>query len=726
MDDALPPPARCRGLLVGAALLYAAAALALTWPMARHLGDRLPGYPTDPLQALWVMGWYRDCLTHGRLPFHCPEIQYPTGAALGNFSPLHLAAVLFLPLSAVCDNDVLCYNLVWLASLTFTGVGTLVLVERLVGDRACAFFGGLMGMASGPVLLHAQGHLELVAVGGLPLFLVAWIDLVEAPSGRRLLAAAFWYVIVALSAAYFAVFALVPAAVFLLTQLAGEPRPFAALRARLRPLAGFVALTLPCLLLLFSGQLLSRFQGHALPRPSGEAVYYGAPVWSAHVPARSHLLGSVLPYSLYEKVGSPEIECCSYLGLVPLLLIGYAAVARVELRWRGSFWLLVGLLMVLSWGMCLRLGSLRVSMPAEWLRTVLPPFQLIRVPARFNLLLAVTAPVLAAAGLRHLLARLGRARAAASVLLTVVAAAELAIVPFPTSAAPTMPGCYEFVRARAPGARVLEAPQYGSGSSEPVNVAAMYWQPRHGLTTTAGYSGFDHVPHDTRFFFASPFAAPLLDRPQALARPGAMTIDLIGDVGWRDSAWLYLTTHEIDFVVLHEGPGLVRCDPESLAAMRRELAEAEVGAGPGWRVYDRRRLREPERPTLLGTNGWRYRAPWHGRVAGAMTRVGRLAVFNPCPEQPLTFRLDAVAFRRPRTVRLLADGQELARWTIGPEEYAVYESPPVHLRAGRTELVLECDSDDAPSRGERTYEGDPTPYSLRVARMSLAPVAVTP
>src|SRR5262249_20998963 len=98
------------------------------------LGSDLPE-ACDALQHLWVMRWYKTCLFEGRWPLLCPEIQHPVGAPLGNFSPLHLQSLLYLPLSLLSGSDILCYNLVWLTGLLLTGLGTSLLAWRVVRDR---------------------------------------------------------------------------------------------------------------------------------------------------------------------------------------------------------------------------------------------------------------------------------------------------------------------------------------------------------------------------------------------------------------------------------------------------------------------------------------------------------------------------------------------------------------------------------------------------------------
>src|SRR5690242_11728661 len=114
LPESNAPQARLScGVLLGVLLLYATAVFCATYPALLTSTTRLVGSRCDPLQSLWLMRWYKDCLLHGRSPLHCGAIQYPVGAPLGNFSPLHLQAFLYIPLSLVLDNDILCYNLIW-------------------------------------------------------------------------------------------------------------------------------------------------------------------------------------------------------------------------------------------------------------------------------------------------------------------------------------------------------------------------------------------------------------------------------------------------------------------------------------------------------------------------------------------------------------------------------------------------------------------------------------
>src|SRR5690606_36084425 len=98
--------------------------------------------------------------------------------------------------------------------LIFTGMGTFGLAWSLLRHRASACFAGMLAMLSTPVLLHARDHLDIIFAGGMPLFLAAWVRLVDRPTRGRCLAAAGAFLLVAACHPYHMVFVTVPAALY--------------------------------------------------------------------------------------------------------------------------------------------------------------------------------------------------------------------------------------------------------------------------------------------------------------------------------------------------------------------------------------------------------------------------------------------------------------------------------------------------------------------------------
>jgi hypothetical protein len=711
--------------LAAALACYLVAALIGTYPAVWTFGSRFPGSRCDPLQALRVMRWYKDWL-HGDQPLLlCPGLQYPVGAPLGNFSPLHFQALLYLPLSLTGADDILCYNLIWLSNLVFTAMGTFLLAWHVLGDRWCAGFAGLAAMLSGPMLLHALGHLELITLGWVPLFVVGWMHWVDRPTWRGLFAAVVLYVLVAASAAYFAVFALAPAGLYLVWSGAREGGRGLLLwwRARVGWLLVFGVLAGACLAVLFYPQLWSRAHGYAAPRGTGEFFRFRAPLWSYVLPSALHPLGRGWPASetCYDEAGFFPVESCSYLGVVVWLLMVYAAVARVRFPQVGYWWLLLLTCVVLSLGPSCDLFGCRLPMPAGWLQHWFFPIRLLRAPARFNLFAAVFAAVLAAAGLRRLLAQLNRPtwRGVLFAGCCAAALADLGLAPFVTAEMPSMPGCYDFMLRRRPGASFLEAPQRPSGEGSDLNAACGYWQSHHHGRTTAGYSGFSNRRADDLLLTPSPFARDEFLRDDFLTNSATTSISLASDVRFDDYAWLYLAVHHLDFVVLHKKSDLVG---DCLAGVERLWSRWQafrIFEDEATVVYDLSLLGKPQRPTPLCTDGWHYRIDWHGLPCRLVSHSARLSLFNPDAERPLVLVLEGMGFREKRTVRLCVGNRELAVWQVTPDQFQTCSSPPFRLPAGVTEVSLESDGDSRPAGQDWSAEGDRNAYSLRVASIRL-------
>jgi hypothetical protein len=637
---------------------------------------------------------------------------------------MHFQALLYIPLSLAISNDVLCYNLLWMFGMVTTGLGTFLLAWRVIRDRWCAGFGGMLAMLSAPMLFHGAAQLELIYLGAFPLFLLTWMRLFDRPSRGRLAAAAGAYILVTLCTAYYAVYCVFPAALYFVWKgsIVGPRGAWPWFRDRVRWLAAFSVLVLPCLVLLFGNHIWAMRHGYTLPRSLGEFRNLSVPLWGYAVPSGMHALGRMFPSSWYATSGLvPKLgECCAYLGVVALALIAYAAAFHVKFRDAAFWWACLAMIVVLSGGTAWTIAGYEVNLPGLWLKKHFPLFQMIRCATRFDLFAAVIAGLVAACGLKHLLAHLPRSwmRGAVLAVLTVGAVADLAMVPYWKTEIPPPPGCYAFMKRTAPGAAFVEVPQFGSLGSD-LNSLCAYWQTLHRGRTTAGYCTPPNEIYDNTLTYNSPFTAERLARPDYLADPDRTRLEFVGDVAFRDYAWLYLSRHDFRFLVLHQSPlalqGGVRLD-----RLKSALALAKVYEDPESVVYDRDRLPAPDRPVMVPTLGWRV-APEHTtqRVAD---RRAYLTLYTPGPQHDLRLALDARSLHRPRHVRLLVGGRELASWTVGPREFRGLTCPAFRLPAGLHELVLESDKVSRPRYPEETLQdNDLAPYSLRVDRLELEP-----
>ena len=149
----------------GAALLFAALTLVLTWPLARGLARDLPGDFGDPLFVTWVLAW--DAAHLGRGLWNA-NIFYPHPLTLAYSEHFLPQAIEILPVYALTRNPILCYNLVFLSTFVLSGTAMFVLVRELTNSRSAGIVAGLAFMCA-PYRLANLPHLQVLSTGWMPL-----------------------------------------------------------------------------------------------------------------------------------------------------------------------------------------------------------------------------------------------------------------------------------------------------------------------------------------------------------------------------------------------------------------------------------------------------------------------------------------------------------------------------------------------------------------------------
>lgn len=704
--------------------LYLLVIVAATWPFAMTFGSKIPS-TGDPLQHLWVMRWYKQCLVEGKSPLICPELQYPAGASLGNFSPLHLQSLVYLIVSPIVQHDAARYNLVWLTGLLLTGMGTFALARYVLRDDGAATLAGLLAMLSGPVMVHSHAHVELVYVGGFPIFLLTWMRFIDRPGLGRMIGAAAGFVFLGMCAAYFLVFALFPAGLYLVWKASRQPkaevRPW--LLTRIPWLVGFVVASLPVILCLFAGQFWNAISGQASLRPRAEFDRYGAPWWAYFVPVPGQVLQGFFPFDVYGVTQTPG-EGVAYLGIVTIGLLARAWVGGVRFRDSGFWWLTTSILVVLSLGSSLNYGIHRIGLPAGWLRDWewFVPFRLIRVPARFKLFVPVCTGIIAGAAWMRWRRRWSGpvSRRIAFGVVLLVAVADLAHIPYNAEPVPDLPKGYAWIRDKDPEAAWVDVPHMNSGNAHALNSVYTYWQALHGGRTTAGYSGHQNKSQDDLVSWNSPFADTRLIEANFPGPSGTEHFDLVRNADFRDYTWLYLMKHDLRFVILHRWANADGSAGYQLDRVAELLSESLCFDDGELAVFDRDRMSPPRAPVVLGSDNWGgyYLLPRDGFVRLA-SRSSAVELYNPQPIRPLVFAFEAKALGDPKKVTLTDGKSDLWTWDVAPGDYGLYVSPPFLVQEHRAQLRIESDDDVPASRVRKRFEGERLAASMVVRAICL-------
>ncbi len=510
-------------------LAYLALSLLMTWPLARHLGDGLPGLGDALLQA-WTIAWGVHALGAAPATVWNAPIFYPYPDTLAYTDNHLLLAALTAPLTWLTGEPLLAHNLLLLLSFALSGWAVYLLVrETLPADAGPwpAFVAGAAFAFCAYRFAHLT-QLNLLQTAWMVFALVFLRRLLRprAAGGARLgdaLLCGLFAGLQAITALYYAFFTaallggytLLWAATALWARLrAGAPLPWRqAFLALLAALVG-AALALP-----FTLPYLRVFSSLAIVRSVRELDGWSAPLRAYISVTQGNLL--------YARLGEAVVdagEMVHFPGLLVALLAlagagmilsglargaardaaGVGRIAPLD----GLFWLVVAAAaFLLSLGTGLRLvrfaDPLPLPMPYLLLYGNLPGFGALRVPARWGLLVMLALAVIAAVALAALLSRLRpRPRRVLGALALAVVLLEQAAPPLGLPAGPALteaPPVYAWLAepAQAGLGPVLELPVTAAPRGEELErVTLRQWRGRlHWQPLVASYSGL--VPFGT-------------------------------------------------------------------------------------------------------------------------------------------------------------------------------------------------------------------------------------
>lgn len=495
-------------------MVYGLLALALTYPLAAHLGSHVPGNGVDDPPLTWNLWWVRTALLEkGTNPFQCDFLFYPLGINFSFYTLTVLNGLLSIPLQAVLPL-VASSNLLLLSSFVLGGYGTFLLALAVVrkeggSQHLAAFAAGLVYAFSSSKLFYAAlGQWNIASSQWIPYYVLALVLLARRPGGLRLpLLAGLFLLLQAYAEMTYASFLVLFTGLWLAWNLLLPPPAGASRRrhaTRLVLATGLVAL-------IFLVGMLPQLAA-MLPDLRAEGNIWGegggfADVFSAD------LLGFLMPTALHPWLGGLGEGLAFHRSVGQQVYPGYAVLglaAAGALAWRrrpaARFWALSALVFwLLTLGPTLQVNGRDTGLPLPFaLVEQLPFFQGNRYPSRYSVMLTLSLALLAAMGLAWLAGRLAegreRARRAGGRPVFCVLAAALAAlfffehlsVPLPLSNM-AVPPVYETVARTMPGDfALLDLPlawRNGArvtGTQHPLIMFEQYYQAVHGKRLLAG------------------------------------------------------------------------------------------------------------------------------------------------------------------------------------------------------------------------------------------------
>jgi len=521
--ERLPPSVRELGLVT---LGYSLLTVVLTYPGILYWNTRLLCDGFDCYQNIWNMWWLKTALLDLQTnPYYTTYLHYPEGVTLvfQTFNPFN--GLISIPLQAALSMH-LVYNLIVLFSFVASGVGMYYLARHLVGSRPAAFIAGMIYTFSPFHFAHGLGHLQLIAMEWLPVYILFIIKTLDEGGYRNGALAGFFLILTSLCSWYYLIYGLLLSALLFLVRA----RELWSDRLRLTAIGVAMAVYLvpmsPLLGSMLHAGLTQEFAG------AHDPVEWSADLTSFFVP---NAVSTYAEYTspIWSRWTGNEAENANYLGYI---VLGLAVAALVRLR-ASRFWGWTALVFAtLALGPYPHfLGQLyEIPLPYWVLHRFVPLFDLSGVPTRFTIMVILCLAILVGYFLADWL-RNGRAstrvKSAAIAAVAIGIAAEYLAVPFRTVESLDVP---PFYRETA-----QDPEQYGI-MDIPSRPLTLYFATIHGKPVVGGYVSRPSVSA-LQYLENTPIISTLMTgRPL----PSAPDVGALARAVFREANIRYIVSHD--------------------------------------------------------------------------------------------------------------------------------------------------------------------------------------
>ncbi len=510
-------------------LIYIALSVLMTWPLAWNLNTHVPSPDSDVFNVYWGNWWVRHALENGLNPYFSGHLIYPVGFNLVTFAFSPFLALLWIPLSWFLSS-LAAYNLLLLLTIVLSCVAMDQLVRYLTGNGWAALVAGIT-FAFGPALAAERAnHLNLSALFWIPWGMLFLTRLLRGGRVRDAILLSVTIVLAFLTRLQVGVLLLMFAGVYFVGLALVERKRWNSFGLRRLVLAGLTTMVVLSPLLLVTWGSLQQTGAESVVR--GGADLLQTDLLAYVLPPQQHPLFGSWTAGTYEQQFEVNTQYWAYVGILPLLLVLYAAISRPR---QALPWLLAGLFFfVLALGPVLRFNGKvysAIKLPYGLADEVFAALGW-NWPNRFNLALMAAVGVLVGLACAQLFARFGKAWLLG--IAAVVILGEYLVLPTPTILPPPHSEFYDQMAADGQDYAIVDLPLTRHDGE-----VQRYFQTLHHKPIVGGW---DHrVPAGAfEFIAANPLLAPWI----GVEQPG-VPLPL-------DSALDGLSKANVRYIVVHK------------------------------------------------------------------------------------------------------------------------------------------------------------------------------
>ncbi|MDX1378030.1 MAG: hypothetical protein R3307_04205 [Anaerolineales bacterium] len=458
----------------------------LTYPLILDFSTHFFTDDGDGLMNVWNLWWIDTAVsqpsTHASI-WHTDMLHWPFGVTLRGQTLNPFNGLFAVPLLRVMSL-VQAHNTIVIFAFVMSGVTAYWLSYYLTKSFWGSLVAGYIFTFSSYHFAHYYGHLNLISMEWIPLFVLCWIVLITRPSVLMGLASALTLWLVLLCDYYYFFYCVLAGVLIALWYIIVKKKIWLFLsREYLTPLSVFIVSTLiltgpiilPLMYLMRTDPLLDAHN------PEG----FGLDLLVLFIPGETWRFGH-LTEGFWSKLPIGISEASVYLGYLVILLLVFMWMQRknmeTAIRGETNLWFfLIGFFFLMALGPVLRINGkplFDAIMPYTVMEKVLPFLKLSGVPVRMVVMVTLSASVLSARAVKILVKNFPRQIVLASFVIVLLFVEHL---PGPLPVTSTdMP---EYVTA------LEELPNDGGllDLAAPTKHLHLYYQTRHRKPLVFGY-----------------------------------------------------------------------------------------------------------------------------------------------------------------------------------------------------------------------------------------------
>jgi hypothetical protein len=470
---------------IAPALIYFFMFCLLTWPLICDFSSHFFTDAGDGFMNVWNIWWVNTAVTQPSIHasiWHTNLLHWPFGTTLLGQTLNPFNGLLVVPLLRFMSL-VQAHNMIVLFSFVMGGVTAYCLSYYLTKSFWGSLLAGYIFTFSSYHFAHYYGHLNLISLEWIPLFVLCWYILITRPSLTMGIASALTLWLVLLCDYYYFFYCVLAGVLIVLWYMFTQRNMWFFLkREYLSALSVFVLISLllvgpiifPLMYLMRTDPLMDAHN----PRS------FSLDLFALFIPGENWRF-SQLTEGYWSKLPLVLSEASVYLGYAVIILIGYLWIKRRDARNNGSgepglWFFLAGFFFLMALGPALQVGGkimYESMMPYTLLEKILPFLKLSGVPVRMVVMVTLSISVLSAMAITHI-SRSMRGRIFA---LFIVALLFIEYLPKPLPVTPT--GFPNYVTALA------DLPNDGGvlDKAAPTKYLQLYYQTAHRKPLVFGY-----------------------------------------------------------------------------------------------------------------------------------------------------------------------------------------------------------------------------------------------